>query len=71
MTDQELKHLRTKLAVDMCNIYPTLYFKVQAGLIHLCRTAEEATAYNLIVGLIEKEPSIRNILDFYQTEHKI
>jgi hypothetical protein len=67
----ELRYVRTKIAVEICNTHPTLYFKVRNGLINLCKTAEEATAFNVLIGLIETEPSIGNILDFYQTEHKI
>jgi hypothetical protein len=55
----------------MCNKYPTLYFKVRNKLIHLVKTAEEATAFGVLTALIEAEPTIRTILDFYQTEHKI
>jgi hypothetical protein len=55
----------------MCNKHPTLYFKVRNQLIHLVKTAEEAIAFGVLTALIEAEPSIGSILDFYQTEHKI
>lgn len=67
----ELQYRRTKIAVEMCNTYPTLYFKVRNGLIYLCKTAEEITAFGVLNALIHEEPTIGNILDFYQTEHKI
>jgi hypothetical protein len=67
----ELRYVRTRIAVAICNDNPALYFKVRNQLIYLCKTAEEITAFGVLTGLIEAEPTIQAILDFYQTEHKI
>jgi hypothetical protein len=67
----ELRYVRTRMAVAICNDNPALYFKVRNKLIAYCKTAEEATAFGVLTALIEAEPTIQAILDFYQTEHKI
>jgi isocitrate dehydrogenase len=67
----ELRYVRTRIAVAICNDNPALYFKVRNQLVGMCKTAEEATAYGVLTALIEAEPTIQSILDFYQTEHKI
>jgi hypothetical protein len=68
MFEREMKFLRTEIAVKICEAEPLLYSKVKMSRYDLCRSTEEKTRYIVLQKLIEAEPSIKAVLEFYEVK---
>ena len=64
VNNRELKAVRIEVAISICIKFPRLYLMILKNKWSY-RTDEEQIAENILFELIELEPCIKSILDFY------
>jgi len=62
--NRELQAVRIEVAISICIKFPNLYNKIY-GKSKAPISDYESYAADILVGLIETEPCIKNILSFY------
>lgn len=60
----ELRHIRTSVAVSICNKYPSVFQKLYSQKGYIMNESETLAA-ELLKTLLELEPSLKHELEFY------
>jgi len=64
--DREVKAVRIEIAIDICTTFPNLFNKIY-GKSRAQITDYESSAAEVLAGLCELEPCVKEILKFYST----
>jgi len=67
--NRELRAVRIEVAISICIKFPNLYNKIY-GKSKAPISDYESYAADILVGLCESEPCIKNILSFYYKREK-